>query len=163
MIGHGISNPMPLKIWFLQTSRCELKQMCVEKLSSIKVMTKLRAVITGIGANVPNTFSPMKNWAEWLILLMSGSWHAWDQGETDHKGEGRGSSEVGAAAVNQLLSKTGTKTGRNRFADLRYGHPWSPVSCNSKYISDKTGIKNAFQLWSECRLFRFPVCPDHRQ
>ncbi|MCT4636146.1 MAG: ketoacyl-ACP synthase III [Bacteroidales bacterium] len=108
-------------------------------------MTKINATITGIGAALPEyvlnneELSKMVDTTDEWIMTRIGI-------KTRHilKEEGKGSSDLGAEAVNQLLQKTNTKPEEIDLIICATVTPDMPFPATANIISDKVGIKNAF-------------------
>ncbi len=123
-------------------------------------MGKIRAAITGINAWVPEY--RLTNQELSTMVDTSDEWIMQRVGIKERrilKGEGLGSSELGANAVKGLLEKTGTSPCE---IDLLIcatitGDMAFPATAN--IISDKTGIKNAFSfdLNAACSGFIFAL------
>jgi 3-oxoacyl-[acyl-carrier-protein] synthase-3 len=123
-------------------------------------MTKLRAVITGINAWVPEY--RLTNQELSTMVDTSDEWIMQRVGIKERrilKGEGLGSSDMGANAVKGLLEKTNTSPDE---IDLLIcatitGDMAFPATAN--IISDKTGILNAFSfdLNAACSGFIFAL------
>jgi 3-oxoacyl-[acyl-carrier-protein] synthase-3 len=123
-------------------------------------MTNLRAVITGINAWVPEY--RLTNQELSTMVDTSDEWIMQRVGIKERrilKGEGLGSSDLGANAVKGLLEKTNTSPGE---VDLLIcatitGDMAFPATAN--IISDKTGILNAFSfdLNAACSGFLFAL------
>ena len=110
-------------------------------------MSKINAAITGVGGYVPeyiltnDEISKMVDTSDEWIMTRIGI-------KERHilKGEGKGTSDMGAEAVKQLLSKTGT---RPEDVDLLICSTVTPdmqFPATANIISDKVGIKNAFSF-----------------
>lgn len=110
-------------------------------------MTKIRAAITGIGANLPeyiltnDELSRMVDTSDEWIMTRIGI-------KTRHiiREPGKGSSDVGAAAVNMLLAKTGTKPEEIDLLVCATVTPDHQFPATANIICDKVGIKNAFSF-----------------
>ena len=108
-------------------------------------MEKISAAITGVGGYIPeyiltnDELSTMVDTTDEWIMTRIGI-------KTRHilKGEGKGTSDMGAAAVNQLLEKTNTKPEEvDLIICATVTHDMMfPATAN--IIADKCGIKNAF-------------------
>lgn len=109
-------------------------------------MSKNRAAITGIGANVPdyvltnNELSRMVDTTdEWIMTRIGIKERRIIKGEL-------GASEVGHKAVNQLLEKTGTHSSEVDMLICATVTPDRQFPATANIISDKCGIKNAFSF-----------------
>jgi len=121
-------------------------------------MTKIRAMITGVGAYLPEyiltneELSKMVDTSDEWIMSRIGI-------KTRHilKGEGKGSSELGAKAVLQLLEKTNTSPDEVDVLISSTVTPDHQFPANGNIISDKAGIKNAwsFDLNAGCSGFLY--------
>lgn len=121
-------------------------------------MTKTRAIITGIGAYVPEyiltneELSTMVDTSDEWIMSRIGI-------KTRHiiKEPGVGSSELGAKAVRQLLEKTNTSPDEVDLLISATVTPDHQFPANANIISDKVGIKNAwsFDLNAGCSGFLY--------
>jgi 3-oxoacyl-[acyl-carrier-protein] synthase-3 len=108
-------------------------------------MTKIRAAITGVAAALPEyiltngELSQMVDTSDEWIMTRIGI-------KTRHilKEPGKGSSELGAAAVTELLRKTGTRPGEVDFLICATVTPDHQFPATANIICDKAGIKNAF-------------------
>ena len=123
-------------------------------------MTKIRAAITGIEAYVPEYVLTNDELA--TMVDTTDEWIITRTGIKERrilKGEGKGTSDLGAPAVKKLLEKTGTSPDEVDLlicatvtADMQF-----PATAN--IISDKVGIKNAFSfdLNAACSSFIYAV------
>lgn len=109
-------------------------------------MTKIRAAITGIGANVPDyiltndELSRMVDTTdEWIMTRIGIKERRIIKGE-------HGASEVGHKAVNQLLEKTGTHPSEVDMLICATVTPDRQFPATANIISDKCEIKNAFSF-----------------
>ncbi|MBE0661537.1 MAG: ketoacyl-ACP synthase III [Bacteroidales bacterium] len=109
-------------------------------------MTRSRAVITGIGANVPDyvltndELSHMVDTTdEWIMTRIGIKERRIIKGEF-------GASEVGHKAVNQLLEKTGTHPSEVDMLICATVTPDRQFPATANIISDKCEIKNAFSF-----------------
>jgi len=107
-------------------------------------MSKIRAAITGIGANVPDyvltndELSHMVDTTdEWIMTRIGIKERRIIKGQ-------QGASEVGCKAVNQLLEKTGTLPADVDMLICATVTPDRQFPATANIISDKCGIKNAF-------------------
>jgi len=108
-------------------------------------MTKIRAAITGVGGYVPeyiltnDELSRMVDTTnEWIMTRIG------IQERRILKGEGKGTSDMGAEAVRQLLSKTNTKPEEIDLVICGVVTPDMIFPATANIIADKAGIKNAF-------------------
>ncbi len=110
-------------------------------------MTKINAAITGVGGYVPeyiltnDELSTMVDTSDEWIMTRIGI-------KERHilKGEGKGTSDMGAEAVKQLLAKTGTKAEEVDLLICTTVTPDMQFPATANIISDKVGIKNAFSF-----------------
>jgi 3-oxoacyl-[acyl-carrier-protein] synthase III len=110
-------------------------------------MTKIRAAITGIQGYVPpyiltnQELEKMVDTTDEWILSRTGI-------RERHilKGEGLGTSDMGAEAVKGLLAKTGTKPEEIGMLICATVTPDMMFPATANMISDKAGIKNAFSF-----------------
>jgi len=108
-------------------------------------MSKITATITGIGGYVPeyrltnDELSRMVDTNDEWIMTRIGI-----KERRILKEKGKGSSELGAAAVNQLLEKTGTSPDEIDLLICPTVTPDMQFPATANIISDKTEIKNAF-------------------
>ena len=110
-------------------------------------MTKSRAAITGVAASLPGyiltneELSRMVDTSDEWIMTRIGI-------KTRHilREPGMGSSDLGAAAVKNLLEKTGTKPEEVDFLICATVTPDHQFPATANIISDKAGIKNAFSF-----------------
>lgn len=123
-------------------------------------MTKLRAAITGVGAYLPDYV--LNNEELSRMVDTSDEWIMTRVGIKERrilKTPGAGSSDLGAAAIKQLLEKTGTNPDDIELlicATVTADHPFP---ANSAIICDKAGLKNAyaFDLNAACSGFLFAL------
>ena len=123
-------------------------------------MTKLRAAITGIGAYVPDYV--LNNEELSKMVDTSDEWIMTRVGIKERrilKTPGEGSSDLGTAAIKQLLEKTGTNPEEIELlicATVTADHPFPATSA---IICDKAGLKNAyaFDLNAACSGFLFAL------
>jgi len=123
-------------------------------------MNKLRAVITAVGGYVPDYILTNEELSE--IVDTSDEWIMTRVGIRERrilKGEGKGSSEMGAEAVKQILEKTGTKPEEIDLLICATTTPDHIFPATANIISDKVGIKNAhsFDLNAGCSGFLFAL------
>jgi 3-oxoacyl-[acyl-carrier-protein] synthase-3 len=108
-------------------------------------MSKITATITGIGGYVPeyrltnDELSRMVDTNDEWIMTRIGI-----KERRILKEKGKGSSELGTEAVNQLLEKTGTSPDEIDLLICPTVTPDMQFPATANIISDKTGIKNAF-------------------
>jgi 3-oxoacyl-[acyl-carrier-protein] synthase-3 len=108
-------------------------------------MNKIRAAITGIAAYVPDyvltneELSHMVDTTDEWIMTRIGI-----KERRILKGEGKGTSDMGAAAVKRLLKKTGTDPSEIDMLICAVVTPDMLFPATANIISDKTGVKNAF-------------------
>jgi 3-oxoacyl-[acyl-carrier-protein] synthase-3 len=109
-------------------------------------MTKIKAAITGIGANVPeyiltnDELSHMVDTSdEWIMTRIGIKERRIIKGQN-------GASEVGHKAVKQLLEKTGTQPSKVDMLICATVTPDRQFPATANIISDKCGIKNAFSF-----------------
>ncbi|MBL7973249.1 MAG: ketoacyl-ACP synthase III [Prolixibacteraceae bacterium] len=121
-------------------------------------MEKIRAAITGIGAFLPDyrlTNEELSTWVE-----TSDEWIMQRIGIKERrimKDEGQATSDMGAAAVKQLLEKTGTKPEEIDLLICATITPDSPLPAAANIINYKAGLINAwgFDLNAACSGFIF--------
>jgi 3-oxoacyl-[acyl-carrier-protein] synthase-3 len=110
-------------------------------------MAKINAAITGIGAYVPeyiltnDELSTMVDTTDEWIMTRIGI-----KERRILKGEGKGTSDMGAKAVNELLKKTNTKPEEIDLLICSTVTPDMQFPATANIISDKVGIKNAFSF-----------------
>ncbi len=108
-------------------------------------MTKIRAAITGVGGYVPeyiltnDELSKMVDTSDEWIMTRIGI-------KTRHilKGEDKGTSDMGAEAVKQLLAKTNTKPEEVDMILCGVVTPDMLFPATANIIADKVNIRNAF-------------------
>src|SRR6056297_2905696 len=108
-------------------------------------MTKLRATITGIGAYVPDYILTNDELSK--MVDTSDEWIMTRIGIKERRilrEPGKGSSDLGAAAVAQLLEKTHTRPDEVDLLICATVTPDMQFPATANIISDKAGIKNAF-------------------
>ena len=109
-------------------------------------MSKVEAGITGVHGWVPDyrltneELSTMVDTNDEWILTRTGI-------QTRHilKGEGKGTSDMGAEAVKGLLKKTNTHPDEIELLICATVTPDMQFPATANIIADKAGIKNAFQ------------------
>ncbi|RKE03133.1 beta-ketoacyl-ACP synthase III [Marinifilum flexuosum] len=110
-------------------------------------MSKINAVITGVGAYVPDYI--LTNDELSTMVDTSDEWIMTRIGIKERrilKGEEQGSSELGVRAVNQLLEKTGTSPEEVDLVICATVTPDMQFPATANIISDKAGINNAFSF-----------------
>lgn len=111
------------------------------------MMSKINAVITGVGAYVPDyvltndELSTMVDTTDEWIMTRIGI-----KERRILKGEGKGSSDLGAKAVEQLLQKTNTSPEDVEVLICATVTPDMQFPATANIISDKLGINNAFSF-----------------
>jgi len=123
-------------------------------------MNKIRAAITGIAAYVPDyvltneELSHMVDTTDEWIMTRIGI-----KERRILKGEGKGTSDMGAAAVKRLLKKTGTDPSEIDMLICAVVTPDMLFPATANIISDKTGVKNAFgfDLNAGCSSFLYAL------
>ena len=123
-------------------------------------MKKLNAVITGVGAYVPDYI--LTNHELSTMVDTSDEWIMTRVGIKERrilKGEGLGSSEMGYKAVQQLLDKTNTKPEEVDLIICATVTPDHPFPATANIISDKVGIRNAqgFDVNAACSGFLYAL------
>jgi 3-oxoacyl-[acyl-carrier-protein] synthase III len=125
-----------------------------------KIMTKLRAAITGVAGYVPDDILTNDDLAK--MVDTNDEWITTRTGIKERhilKGEGKATSDMGVEAVRLLLEKTNTKPEEVDFllcatvtGDMKF-----PDTAN--IILDKIGAKNAFgyDLYAACSGFLFAL------
>ena len=110
-------------------------------------MSKLRAKIAGIHAWVPPYILTNKELE--TMVETTDEWIMTRTGIRERhilKGEGLGSSDMGAEAVKGLLEKTGTKAGEVELLICATVTPDMTFPATANIISDKAGLTNAFSF-----------------
>jgi 3-oxoacyl-[acyl-carrier-protein] synthase-3 len=123
-------------------------------------MTKIRAAITGVNGYVPeyiltnNELATMIDTTDEWIMTRIGI-----KERRIQKGEGLGTSDMGAEAVLGLLKKTNTKPEEVDFLICATVTPDMQFPATANVISDKVGITNAFSfdLNAGCSGFLFAL------
>lgn len=123
-------------------------------------MSKINAVITGVGAYVPDyvltneELSTMVDTTDEWIMTRIGI-----KERRILKGEGKGSSDLGAKAVQELLDKTNTSPEDVDLLICATVTPDMQFPATANIISDKLGIENAFSfdLNAGCSGFLFAL------
>ncbi|MBN2167389.1 MAG: ketoacyl-ACP synthase III [Marinilabiliaceae bacterium] len=119
-------------------------------------MKKLNAVITGVGAYVPEYV--LTNHELSTMVDTSDEWIMTRVGIKERrilKGEGKGSSDMGEKAVRQLLEKTNTKPEEVDLVICATVTPDHPFPATANIIADKVNIRNAqgFDVNAACSGF----------
>lgn len=123
-------------------------------------MTKLRAAITGIGGYVPeyrltnDELSRMVDTSDEWIMTRIGI-----KERRILKGEGKGTSDMGAEAVKELLRKTNTRPDEIDMIVCAVVTPDMLFPATANIIADKTDIRNAFgfDLNAGCSSFLYAL------
>ncbi|GMT45915.1 MAG: 3-oxoacyl-[acyl-carrier-protein] synthase 3 [bacterium] len=123
-------------------------------------MAKLRAAIKGIHAWAPKDVLTNKDLEK--IVDTTDDWIITRTGIRERhilKGEGLGTSDMGAEAVKGLLEKTGTKPEEIDLLICATVTPDMQFPATANIISDKAGIKNAFSfdMNAACSTFIFAL------
>lgn len=108
-------------------------------------MTKIRAAITGVGGYVPDYV--LTNDELSRMVDTSDEWIMTRIGIKERrilKGEGKGTSDMGAEAVKELLRKTNTKPEEVDMLICGVVTPDMLFPATANIIADKTDIRNAF-------------------
>lgn len=108
-------------------------------------MTKIRAAITGVGGYVPEYILTNEELSR--MVDTTDEWIMSRIGIKERrilKGEGKGTSDMGAEAVKQLLAKTNTRPEEIDLIICGVVTPDMVFPATANIIADKTGIKNAF-------------------
>ncbi len=111
------------------------------------IMIKKRAVITGVGAYVPDYILTNDELAK--MVDTSDEWIMTRIGIKERrilKGEGLGTSDLGTKAVQQLLEKTNSSPDEIDLLICSTVTPDMQFPATANIISDKVGIKNAFSF-----------------
>lgn len=123
-------------------------------------MAKIRAAITGIGANLPEyrltneEISTMVDTTDEWIMQRIGI-----KERRILKGEGKATSDMGTEAVKDLLNKTNTSANDIDLLICATITPDMPFPATANIITDKAGIDNAwsFDLNAACSGFIFAL------
>jgi len=110
-------------------------------------MSKINAIISGIGAYVPDYILTNNEIA--TMVDTSDEWIMTRIGIKERrilKGEGLGTSDMGVKAVEQLLKKTNTKADEIDLLICTTVTPDMQFPATANIICDKAGIKNAFSF-----------------
>ncbi len=123
-------------------------------------MKKINAVITGIGGYVPEYV--LTNEELSAMVDTTDEWIMTRVGIKERrilKGEGKGSSDLGAKAVEELLEKTGTKPEEVDMIICATVTPDHPFPATANIIADKVNIRNAhgFDLNGACSGFLYAL------
>lgn len=123
-------------------------------------MSKINAVITGVGAYVPDYV--LTNEELSTMVDTTNEWIMTRIGIKERrilKGEGKGSSDLGAKAVEELLKKTNTSPEDVDLLICATVTPDMQFPATANIISDKLGINNAFSfdLNAGCSGFLFAL------
>ncbi len=123
-------------------------------------MTKINAVITGVGAYLPDYI--LTNEELSTMVDTTDEWIMTRIGIKERrilKGEGNGTSELGSKAVEELLKKTNTTPEEIDLVICATVTPDMQFPATANIISDKLGIKNAFSfdLNAGCSGFLFAL------
>ncbi len=137
-------------------------------------MKKINAVITGVGAYVPEYV--LTNEELSTMVDTSDEWIMTRVGIKERrilKGEGKGSSDMGAEAVKELLKKTNTKPEEVDLLVCATVTPDHIFPGTSAIICDKVGIRNiqSFDINAACSGFlyaldvasKFVQCGTHKK
>ncbi|WP_372754840.1 beta-ketoacyl-ACP synthase III [Labilibaculum sp.] len=123
-------------------------------------MSKINAVITGVGAYVPDYV--LTNEELSTMVETTDEWIMTRIGIKERrilKGEGKGSSDLGSKAVEDLLKKTNTSPEEVDLLICATVTPDMQFPATANIISDKVGINNAFSfdLNAGCSGFLFAL------
>ncbi|MFY9150726.1 MAG: beta-ketoacyl-ACP synthase III [Prolixibacteraceae bacterium] len=123
-------------------------------------MDKIRAAITGIGAFLPEY--RLTNEEISTMVETSDEWIMQRIGIKERrimKEEGKATSDMGAAAIKELLEKTGTKPEEIELLICATITPDSPLPSAANIISNKAGLVNAwsFDLNAACSGFVYAL------
>lgn len=123
-------------------------------------MTKIKAAITGVGGYVPDYI--LTNDELSRMVDTSDEWIMTRIGIKERrilKGEGKGTSDMGAEAVRQLLQKTKTKPEEIDLIICGVVTPDMLFPATANIIADKTDIRNAFgfDLNAGCSSFLYAL------
>jgi 3-oxoacyl-[acyl-carrier-protein] synthase-3 len=124
------------------------------------MMTKIRAAITGVHGYLPEYILTNEELSK--MVDTTDEWIMTRIGIRERrilKGEGKGTSDLGAAAVKGLLEKTHTSPDEIEFLICATVTPDMQFPATANIISDKVGIKNAFSydLNAGCSGFLFAL------
>ncbi|WP_372643073.1 beta-ketoacyl-ACP synthase III [Ancylomarina sp.] len=123
-------------------------------------MTKINAVITGVGAYLPDYI--LTNEELSTMVDTTDEWIMTRIGIKERrilKGEGKGTSDLGAKAIEELLKKTNTSPEEVDLVICATVTPDMQFPATANIISDKLGINNAFSfdLNAGCSGFLFAL------
>ncbi len=123
-------------------------------------MSNIKAIITGVGTYVPDYI--LTNDELSTMMDTSDEWIMTRIGIKERhilKGEGLGTSDMGAKAVNQLLEKTNTKPEEIDALFLATVTPDMQFPASANIICDKVGIKNilSFDINAACSSFLYTL------
>ena len=123
-------------------------------------MTKTNAVITGVGAYLPDYI--LTNEELSTMVDTTDEWIMTRIGIKERrilKGEGKGTSDLGAKAIEELLKKTNTSPEEIDLVICATVTPDMQFPATANIISDKLGINNAFSfdLNAGCSGFLFAL------
>lgn len=123
-------------------------------------MIKIRAAITGIGAFLPEY--RMTNEEISQLVETSDEWIMQRIGIKERrilKEEGKATSDMGVAAIKELLEKTGTKPEEIDLLICATMTPDLPLPATANIINDKAGLINAwsFDLTAACSGFVYAL------
>jgi len=110
-------------------------------------MSKINAVITGVAAELPEYI--LDNHELSKMVDTSDEWIMTRIGIKERrilKGEGKGTSDLGAGAVKKLLEKTNTSPDEVDLLICATVTPDMQFPATANIIADKVGIKNAFHF-----------------
>lgn len=110
-------------------------------------MAKINAIITGVGAYVPEYILTNEEISK--MVDTSDEWIMTRIGIKERRilrEQGKGTSDMGAEAVKQLLKKTNTSPEQIDLLICTTVTPDMQFPATANIISDKTGIKNAFSF-----------------
>ena len=121
---------------------------------------KIRAAITAVQGFTPDFILSNKELEK--MVDTTDDWITTRTGITERrilKGAGRGSSEMGAEAVKQLLAKKGISPGEIELVICATATPDMLFPATANIICDKVGIKNAwsYDIMAACSGFLFSV------
>ncbi len=123
-------------------------------------MKKINAVITAVGGYVPEYI--LNNEELSRMVDTSDEWIMTRVGIRERhilKGEGLGTSDLGAGAVRNLFEKTGTKPEEIDLVICATVTPDHPFPATANIIADKVGVRNAhgFDLNGACSGFLYAL------
>jgi 3-oxoacyl-[acyl-carrier-protein] synthase-3 len=128
-------------------------------------MTKINAVITGVGAYLPDYI--LTNEELSTMVDTTDEWIMTRIGIKERrilKGEGKGTSDLGAKAIAELLEKTNTSPEEVDLVICATVTPDMQFPATANIISDKLGINNAFSfdLNAGCSGFLFALATGNK-